>query len=671
MPYFIQSKILETFLQVLNMSLTASIIIVFVLAARLLLKKAPKIFSYALWSVVFFRLLCPISFESMFSLLPINASPISINTIYSETPQISTGITTVDNAINPILPTPATGDSVNPSQVAAGIGEILWLVGIAVLLAYSIVSLLRLRKNLVGAVKVRDNIFLADHIATPFVIGLLRPKIYLPSTLSEQEQSYIILHEQTHIRRFDHVMKIVAFAALCIHWFNPLVWVAFILTIKDMEMSCDESVMKRLGTDIQKEYSASLLSLATGKKIIAGTPLAFGEGDTKSRIKNVIRYKKPAFWVMLAALVAVAVIIIAFASNPQRTSMEWAKTLGVEDVEKIELVVMHRSENERYRLFNRSEFSDVVTLVNKSRGGYLPNPESIAGGGVTYYITTTDGVRHEFGNNGNTYLMIDGDSYDAGYTWLSSWGNVKGNAPLPETFLFGNENFLTLNELKLIAQKGDAISWDDFAPYNGQDIGFGLYIMHYPMEPPYFVRVGGVPGEPPMYVHLGSTETEQYIDIRKESIDEFIPKPEVERIVFWVKPDETPQGIGQVAVMQWLNRYKGDTVSNLERITDYTVNSVDVISETPKAGEAWQDMPYHYVVRAEYSITTASEEYLSPTDSISGKGLFEGLIIEMCVKSLGNGNYEVVSIEKSGLFTSSNAVLPQIMHDDIIYYTIR
>jgi len=305
-----------------------------------------------------------------------------------------------------------------------------------------------------------------------------------------------------------------------------------------MEMSCDESVMKRLGANIREEYSASLLSLATGKKIIAGAPLAFGEGDTKSRIKNVLNYKKPALWVMLAALVAVIAICIAFASNPQRTSMEWAKKLHVEDVSKIELVVMPSGEDERYRLFDRSEFSDVVALVNKSRGGYLPNPEPLVGSGVIYYITTTDGVRHEFGSNG--YLLIDGDSYAAGRRWLSSWDNVKGNAPLPETFLFGTENFLTLDELKLIAQKGDAISWDDFATYHGRDVGSGLYIMHYSMEPPYYVTVGGVPGEPPMYVRLCSTETEQYIDIRQESIDEFIQKSKakvVEDVVNKIKAD--------------------------------------------------------------------------------------------------------------------------------------
>ncbi|BCJ94883.1 hypothetical protein acsn021_24520 [Anaerocolumna cellulosilytica] len=647
MAYFIHSKILDTFLQVLNMSLTASIIIVFVLVARLLLKKAPKVFSYALWSIVFFRLLCPITFESMFSLLPINANPISTNTIYSETPQISTGITTVDNAINPILPAPANGASDdNPLLIAVTIGENLWIMGIVVLLTYSIISLLRLRKKLIGAVKLYDNIFLADHIASPFVIGLFRPKIYLPSSLAEQEQSYIILHEQTHIRRFDHVMKIVTFVALCIHWFNPLVWIAFTLTVNDMEMSCDESVVKRLGANIRAEYSALLLSLATGKKIIAGTPLAFGEGDIKSRIENVLHYKKPALWVMLASLASVSAVCIAFASNPPRTSMDWAKNLRVKDVAKIELVVMSSDENERYRLYEPSEFSDIVTLVNKSRGVYLPNPESMAGNAETYYITTTDGVRHIFSNNG--YLFIDGDSYDAGHHWLSSWGNVKGNAPLPETFLFGNEKLLTMDELKLIASKGDAISWDDFAPYNGQDIGFGLYIMHYPMEPPYYVRVGGVPGESPIYVYLGSTETGQDIDIRQESIDEFIQNSEVERIVFWVKPDETPQAIGKVAVMQWLNRYKGDKVSNLERITDYTVDSVNVISGTPKAGQTWQDMPYHYVVRAEYSISTATEEYLSPADGISGKGWFKGLFKELCVKSLGNGNFEVISIGTGG-----------------------
>lgn len=306
------------FLQVLNMSLTASYVILFVLAARLLLKKAPKIFSYALWGIVLFRLICPFSFESLFSLLLINPEPIPSNITYAELPQINTGIDLFDSAVNPILSaqTAAQGASINPMQIWISIGQWAWFAGITVLLIYSIISLLCLRSKLIGAVKWQDNIYLADHIESPFVMGLLRPKIYLPSTLSEQEHEYIILHEQTHIKRLDHIVKIVAFLVLTVHWFNPLVWMAFFLCVKDMEMSCDESVMKGMDTDIRREYSASLLSLATGRKIVAGIPLAFGEGDTKSRIKNVMNYKKPTFWIVIVALVAVLAVCIGLAVNP-------------------------------------------------------------------------------------------------------------------------------------------------------------------------------------------------------------------------------------------------------------------------------------------------------------------------------------------------------------------
>jgi beta-lactamase regulating signal transducer with metallopeptidase domain len=310
------------FLQVLNMSLTASYVILFVLAARLLLKRAPKIFSYALWSVVLFRLICPFSFESLLSLLLINANPIPGDIMYAEVPQINTGISLVDRAVNPVLSTQTAmqGASVNPMQIWVFAGRTIWLAGMALLLIYSFITLLRLRADLVGAVKWRDNIYLADHLRSPFVMGVMRPKIYLPSTLSEQEQRYILLHEQTHIRRFDHVIKIIAFFALAAHWFNPLVWLAFILYVKDMEMSCDESVMKHMDTDIRKEYSASLLSFAAGRKIMAGMPLAFGESDTKSRIKNVLDYKKPGFWVIIAALVVVLALCAGLASDPRNNN---------------------------------------------------------------------------------------------------------------------------------------------------------------------------------------------------------------------------------------------------------------------------------------------------------------------------------------------------------------
>ena len=308
----------DIFLQVLNMSLTASIVIVIVLIARLALKKAPKVYSYILWSVVWFRLLCPFSFESLFSLLPINTHSIPTDIMYAKIPHINTGISFVDNMTNPILATQSAIPyaSVNPMQIWIFIGSNLWIIGMVMLLIYSIVSLIPLRSKLIGAVKLQDNIYLVDHITSPFVMGIICPKIYLPSTLTQEEQKYIILHEQTHIKRFDHIIKIIGFIALVIHWFNPLVWIAFAIFVKDMEMSCDESVMKQIGKDIRGEYSTLLLSLATGRKIIVGTPLAFGEVDTKGRIKNVINYKKPTFWVAIVSLIAVVVICVGLMVDP-------------------------------------------------------------------------------------------------------------------------------------------------------------------------------------------------------------------------------------------------------------------------------------------------------------------------------------------------------------------
>jgi len=306
----------KIFLQILNMSFTASIVILFVVVVRLLLKNAPKNFSYALWSVVMFRLICPFSFESIFGLLPTKVTPISQDIVYMTVPKIDTGILAINNVVNTSLSAATPSASMNPLMIWVFFGRTAWLVGIAILSIYSIVSLLRLHKQLKNAVHERDNIYILKGFQTPFVIGLSRPRIYLPATLSKEEKSYILLHEQTHIKRFDHVVKILSFFVLCLHWFNPLVWLAFFLSNKDMEMSCDEAVIKKMGNDVKKDYSSSLLSLATGRRFIGGTPLAFGEGDTKDRIKNVLNYKKPAFWIVIIALVLVIAVGFGLLANP-------------------------------------------------------------------------------------------------------------------------------------------------------------------------------------------------------------------------------------------------------------------------------------------------------------------------------------------------------------------
>ena len=304
------------FLQILNMSFTASFVILFVLVARLFLKKSAKVFSYALWGIVLFRLICPLSFESVFSFLPVRVEPISQDIVYMNIPKIDTGITTINHAINSSLPAATPHASVNPLQIWVFLGRIIWLGGIAILLVYSIVSLMKFKKCLRCAVHKKDNIYIAEKLDTPFVMGIAHPKIYLPATLGAEEEQYILLHEQMHIRRFDHIIKILSFLVLCLHWFNPLVWVAFFISGRDMEMSCDEAVIKQLGGDVKKEYSSSLLALATGRRIIGGTPLAFGEGDTKGRIKNVLNYKKSGFWAIVATVIVIIIIGIGLTTNP-------------------------------------------------------------------------------------------------------------------------------------------------------------------------------------------------------------------------------------------------------------------------------------------------------------------------------------------------------------------
>jgi beta-lactamase regulating signal transducer with metallopeptidase domain len=307
----------KIFLQIINMSYIGSIVILFILAARLLLKKAPKKYSYILWAVALFRLIVPISFESFLSLIPVNPAPISNNILYDTSPYINTGMPNVDQSISGSLPSADVVASVNPMQVWIFLGSLLWILGIAVLLIYGMVSLRRVNSRLENANCEKDNIYRSDNVETPFVLGLIQPKIYLPSSLSEREKDYIVLHEQTHIKRVDHVIRFLSYLTLCIHWFNPLVWIAFWFSSKDMEMSCDESVINQLGHSVKKDYSQSLLNLATGRAKLGLTPLAFGEGETKGRIKNIINFKQPKFYVVVVATIVLVVAVFGLLANPK------------------------------------------------------------------------------------------------------------------------------------------------------------------------------------------------------------------------------------------------------------------------------------------------------------------------------------------------------------------
>lgn len=307
----------KLFSAVLNMSVTGSLVILPVLLVRLLLKRFPKIFSYALWSVVLFRLLCPLSFSAPVSFL---------NMLKPETRAAAPGTTVISflpGDVPAFSEDPSERDiPVRPSQEnkhveRASLVPALWLSGVAVLGLSGLGQYLRLRKKLVEAVPLERGLYWADQIDTPFVLGVFRPRIYLPSNIPAQELPYILAHERHHIRRCDHIWKLLAYCALCIHWFDPLVWVAFVLAGKDMEMSCDEAVIRQLGPQIRGDYSASLLRLATGKKRIAVTPLAFGQGDTKGRVLNMAKWKKPRIWVSLLCFLVCAAVLAACAVNPK------------------------------------------------------------------------------------------------------------------------------------------------------------------------------------------------------------------------------------------------------------------------------------------------------------------------------------------------------------------
>lgn len=346
--------------KLLNMSLTASVAIVLVLLVRLLLRRAPRVISYALWSVVLFRLLCPVSLPSGLSLFGLLGAPtapdgaiayIPSDIVHTKDPYIVLPVPGVGEAITETLPQGEEQLAADPLEGPVAIATFVWMAGALAMAAYALAAYGRLRRQLVTASPLRDNIFLSDEITSPFVLGLFRPRIYLPSSLEEREWPYILLHEQHHIRRLDHVVKAVAFAALCLHWFNPLVWAAFFAASRDMELSCDEAVVRKLGDGVRADYSASLLSLATGRRIVAGMPLAFGEGDTKRRIRNLANWKKPSVWVVLTAVLACIGLAVVLLTDPLQgpgglSGQEPIRSVEFFDTESLSLLesIEHRFE---------------------------------------------------------------------------------------------------------------------------------------------------------------------------------------------------------------------------------------------------------------------------------------------------------------------------------------
>ena len=310
----------DIFLGFLNRSLAAGILILAVVLVRLVFKKAPRWLLCALWALAAVRLVCPVSIESVLSLIP-SAEPVQPEIIVSAQPAITSGIPAVDAIVNPPLAaafTPSPAQSANPLQIWTFVAACVWLAGIAALLLYAAVSALRLRLRVRTAVRLEGKVYQSEFVSSPFILGVIRPRIYLPFGLEAGAQAMVLAHERAHLRRGDQLWKPLGYLILAAYWFNPLCWLAYILFCRDVEAACDEKVVRELGEGCKAAYSRALLACSAPKKLITACPLAFGETGVKSRIKSVLNYKKPAFWLVLAAVLVSAAVAVCFLTDPKR-----------------------------------------------------------------------------------------------------------------------------------------------------------------------------------------------------------------------------------------------------------------------------------------------------------------------------------------------------------------
>lgn len=428
----------DVFLKLVNLSISASWLILAVLVLRVVLKKAPKWVMPLLWGVVALRLVCLFSIESALSLIP-SAETIPSEIVTETREPVLYEQATLDIVTNPTLPSAAevpVGVSRQQAQVDFNIYSVLWLAGMAALLVHALVSAGKLKRKLATAILLRDNIYESEFVDSPFVFGVVKPNIYLPMHMDEGTAAYVIAHEHAHLARRDHWWKVLGYLVLALHWFNPLVWVAYILFCRDIELACDEKVVRGLDGAARADYSQALLSCAAPKRAVAACPLAFGEGNIKTRVKSALHYKKPAFWVAAAAVLAVVIVAVCFLTNPrsERGSLVWAQKLNAADVASIELYVPAEGEARQYKKLDTEEMAQAVELINSSRGTYIEKPETVyAGLPVWFLLTMDDGTVHAVGSVVGHYLIIDGDTFDADVENQAEWENyvLKGDSASP------------------------------------------------------------------------------------------------------------------------------------------------------------------------------------------------------------------------------------------------
>lgn len=517
-----------SFLKLLNTSISASWLILVVILLRLVLKKVPKSIHCLLWAMVAVRLLMPFSIESDFSLVPsAQTVPEMYLTLEGETLQYGAVLEVVGNSLYPQSGTPQpAGASIDRVQVQDVFLSLGWAVGAGILAMYALISYLRLRHKTAPAVKLRENIWVCDYIDTPFILGLFRPRIYLPSTLAGRELVHVLNHERAHLKRRDHWWKPFGFALLTVYWFNPLIWVAYILLCRDIEMACDEKVIRDLEIEEKKAYSAALLNCSVKRHMIAACPLAFGEVGVKARVKSVLNYKKPAFWVIVGAVIVCVAVAVCFLTDPvpKPTPAEVFSEVTNEDIQWAQVTFWE--EGTEHLELTREQAEELLGLLkNIDSGAYVEKQidhdvSLMLNCGEKEILLQWDGRFTMFVWDSVTAELVDGIVWGVQDSKLNSFF---------QSLTENHKQKMTLDDVVALAQKGEALTWEDLKPFYGVDVGSGLFIMKYPIDETFeLVATSGSLEGKPIRVMLVTAAAE--IDIRTENVTSFIDAHRTSRV---------------------------------------------------------------------------------------------------------------------------------------------
>ncbi len=533
----------EVFLKIVNLSISTSWLVLAVLLLRLVLRKAPKWVRVLLWGFVAVRLLCPFSFESAFSLIP-SAETVRPEIMIDPTPEVHTGIDSLNNIINPIVTetfAPEGIASMNPLQLWIPLAALVWIVGIAAMLIYAAVSYTLLQHKVNTAIPLKKGILQSENVDSPFVLGIIKPKIYLPFRMDDQSLEYVIAHEEAHIRRKDHWWKPFGFLLLAIHWFNPLMWLAHILLCRDIELACDEKVIKEMDNENKANYTEALVACSVNRHSIAACPLAFGEVGVKERVKSVMKYKKPAFWIIVAAAISCIAVAICFLTNPISNTLNHIEgnnfnavtqentTVLVSngethtyagDVERKKMQELYNIQISRKELsLSRSEDRDKTNspYLNLSPQEKQEILTSYAPGiGIHFTADFTevwaeDGVKPTL-----SYKVLKPEKARSVYLSISA-NATDPNHMIPD--ISGKDNVsntthtrtMTIDDVIGLTLKGMDPTWEDFKSFTGRDIGSGLFVVQYNIDDDFFVLVGDekLTGTP-MYVNLCCAYNDAY-----------------------------------------------------------------------------------------------------------------------------------------------------------------